>query len=534
VNDAPGAADQSVTTEEDTAQAIALGATDAEGGSLTYAIATGPTHGTLSGSAPTVTYTPASNYTGPDSFTFKANDGTIDSNVATVAITVTAVNDAPVATNGTLTTLEETPAGGTLGATDVDGDPLTYAIVANGTKGVATMTNAATGAFTYTPNANANGTDSVTFRAHDAALDSNTATVAITITAVNQAPVATSDSYTTNEDTPLTVPVAGVLTNDSDLDGDTLHAVLVSSTAHGALALNANGSFTYTPAANYNGPDSFSYGANDSALNSNVATVSITVVPVNSPPVAVNDSYTTTQNTAVTIAAPGVLANDSDVDSAALTAIKVTNPAHGTVTVNANGSIVYTPTASYSGPDSFTYQVNDGSLNSSIATVTIAVNCPCTIWPMSATPAQIATDTAAVELGVRFRSDVSGTITGLRFYKGTGNTGTHVAHLWTNAGVLLATATFTGETATGWQTVNFAAPVAIAANTTYVASYHTNKGRYAASHPFFASAGVDSAPLHALQDGVDGSNGVYVYGAIAFPNQTFDTSNYWVDVIFKP
>src|SRR5207249_4661285 len=138
-----------------------------------------------------------------------------------------------------------------------------------------------------------------------------------------------------------------------------------------------------------------------------------------------------------------------------------------------------------------------------------------------------------VELGVRVRSDISGSITGLRFYKGATNTGTHVAHLWTNAGVLLDTATFTGETASGWQTVNFATPVPITANTTYVASYHTDAGNYADSTPFFASAGVDSAPLHALRSGVDGSNCVYLYGASGFPSQTWNTSNYWVDVIFK-
>ena len=159
--------------------------------------------------------------------------------------------------------------------------------------------------------------------------------------------------------------------------------------------------------------------------------------------------------------------------------------------------------------------------------------CPCTIWPTSATPAGSANDPNAVELGVRLRSDVSGSITGLRFYKGAANTGIHVANLWTNAGVLLATATFTGETASGWQTVNFPTPVPITANTTYVASYHTNAGQYAYSSLFFASAGVDSAPLHALRTNVDGSNGVYLYGASGFPSETYNSTNYWVDVVFK-
>ncbi len=157
------------------------------------------------------------------------------------------------------------------------------------------------------------------------------------------------------------------------------------------------------------------------------------------------------------------------------------------------------------------------------------------IWDSSATPATPShNDIQAVELGVRFRSDVSGSITGLRFYKGSANTGTHVGHLWTNTGVLLATATFANETASGWQQVDLNQPVTINANTTYVASYHTNVGRYAVTRPFFAGTGVDNPPLHALMDGFDGRNGVYVYGASAFPSQTYQSTNYWVDVVFAP
>src|SRR6185295_10564767 len=131
------------------------------------------------------TYAPAANANGADIITFTAHDGALDSNVASVTITITAVDDAPVAANGTLTTMEDTPASGTLVATDVDGDPLTYAIVTNGTKGTATITNPTTGAFTYTPAANANGPDSITFTARDASLTSNVATVTITIAGVN-------------------------------------------------------------------------------------------------------------------------------------------------------------------------------------------------------------------------------------------------------------------------------------------------------------------------------------------------------------
>jgi hypothetical protein len=162
------------------------------------------------------------------------------------------------------------------------------------------------------------------------------------------------------------------------------------------------------------------------------------------------------------------------------------------------------------------------------------ITCPCTIWNASATPSRIETgDSSAVELGVRFRADTSGTITGVRYYKGATNTGTHVGNLWSNSGALLATATFSGESASGWQQVNFPAPVNITANTTYVASYHTNTGNYGVNAAAFATAGVDNAPLHALATGVDGANGVYLYGGSAFPTQTFNATNYWVDVVYN-
>jgi hypothetical protein len=145
-----------------------------------------------------------------------------------------------------------------------------------------------------------------------------------------------------------------------------------------------------------------------------------------------------------------------------------------------------------------------------------------------------ANDPSAVELGVKFRVDVAGSVAGVRFYKGSTNTGTHVGKLWRLDGTLLASATFAGETASGWQQVTFPSPVPVAAGTTYVASYHTNAGHYAYSGGYFASAGVDSPPLHALRDGAAGGDGVYQYGGGGFPTQTYQSANYWVDVVFQP
>src|SRR6185295_18562180 len=189
--------------------------------------------------------------------------------------------------------------------------------------------------------------DSFTYQANDGALNSGIATVNITITGVNDAPVAVNDSYTTAEDTQLTVTAAGVLANDSDVDGDTLSAILVSQPTHGALTLNTNGGFIYLPATNYNGADSFTYQANDGALDSGIATVSITITGVNDAPVAVNDSYTTAEDTLLTVAAAGVLANDTDVDGDALTAILVSQPTHGVLTLNSNGGFNYLPATNY-------------------------------------------------------------------------------------------------------------------------------------------------------------------------------------------
>ena len=171
----------------------------------------------------------------------------------------------------------------------------------------------------------------------------------------------------------LTVPAPGVLANDSDPDGDPLTAVLVTGPSHGSLTLNANGSFSYTPAADFAGSDSFTYRASDGTLTSNVATVTISVTAANDTPAGAADAYTTAEDTVLTVPAPGVLGNDSDPDGDPLTAVLVTGPSHGSLTLNANGSFSYTPAADFAGSDSFSYRASDGTVSSSPATVTITV-----------------------------------------------------------------------------------------------------------------------------------------------------------------
>ena len=181
---------------------------------------------------------------------------------------------------------------------------------------------------------------------------------------------------------------------------------------------------------------------------------------------------------------------------------------------------------------------DSGNLEVPNGGITLAVgptNCPCTIWPSTAVPSLVDVGPDdPVELGVSFKSDFNGYITGIRFYKSAANTGTHVGNLWDSAGNLLATATFTGETDSGWQEVDFPNPVPVNANALYVASYHAPSGHYSVDGDYFASSGVDNAPLHAPPNGSGTPNGPYGYSSTSvFPTSTYNSANYWVDVVFN-
>ena len=206
------------------------------------------------------------------------------------------------------------------------------------------------------------------------------------------------------------------------------------------------------------------------------------------------------------------------------------------------GSWSYTWTPNVIGSFTLRSRATDDSANievpnagSSVVTVN-PPDCPCTDWNSSTTPSQIdGADVHAGEYGVRFRADYDGYITGVRFYKAATNTGTHIGHLWSNSGTLLGTATFTNETSSGWQQVTFGSPVAITANTTYVASYFAPSGHYSDTAGYFATTGADAPPLHFLANGIDGPNGIYSYSASpTFPTSTFNATNYWVDVTYIP
>ena len=381
-NNAPVAVDDAYTTNEDmqlivSAPGVLANDTDAELDTLTAALVTGPAHGTLIfGADGGFTYTPELNYFGGDSFTYQVSDGALDSNIATVTLTVNAVNDAPDAQDDAFTTDEDTvltvPMPGVL-ANDTDIDSTLTAVVATGPANGTLVFNA-DGSFTYTPNLNFNGSDSFTYRASDApGSESNLATVLLTVNAVNDAPVAVNDAYTTDEDTVLTVLVPGVLANDTDVDSAALTAVVATGPANGTLVLNADGSFTYTSNLNFNGSDSFTYRASDApGSESNLATVLLTVNAVNDAPDAQDDTYTVLEDVVLMVDAPGVLGNDSDVDSA-LTAAVVDDVDHGTLSLAADGSFFYAADLNFFGTDTFIYEVSDGQGGTDTATVTITI-----------------------------------------------------------------------------------------------------------------------------------------------------------------
>ncbi|MEO8494770.1 MAG: Ig-like domain-containing protein, partial [Planctomycetota bacterium] len=361
------------------------------------------------GAGGTVTYTPPLNFNGVDTFTYTVRDngltnGASDPQTAmgTHSVTVTSANDPPSAVNDAFAANEDAvlqvQGRGVLG-NDFDIDlPANTLTVSNAgqlqSDQGAVVTLNANGTFTYDPTAAANIqalrdgeplVDRFRYRAFDGTVQSNEATVNITVVGVNDAPQAVDDTFSVTQGSQLTVGIAGsILLNDTDAEEPedpanpfigSLTAVRISGPSNGTLNLNSNGTFTYTPAPNFNGADTFVYRASDGAANSNAATVTINVGAVNSPPNAGPDSYSTANATTLSVnAALGVLRNDTDEQPATLTARRETGPANGTLVLNANGSFAYTPNSGFTGTDRFTYRaIDNGGLQSAPATVSITV-----------------------------------------------------------------------------------------------------------------------------------------------------------------
>ncbi|WP_139838221.1 FecR family protein, partial [Roseovarius gaetbuli] len=340
--------DDSVTNGEDATIVVSVLANDT-GDSLTLVSATDGSNGTttLNGDG-TITYTPDQNFSGVDRFTYTVSDGQ-DVDTAEVTVNVTPVNDAPVAQDDSAVTAEDTSVQiAVLGNdSDVDGDALSVT-QATAQHGSVQINN--DGTLSYTPDADFNGTDTISYTVSDGQ-DVDTAEVTVNVGAVNDAPVAQDDSAVTAEDTSVQIAVLG---NDSDVDGDAL-SVTQATAQHGSVQINNDGTLSYTPDADFNGTDTISYTVSD-GQDVDTAEVTVNVGAVNDAPVAQDDSAVTAEDTSVQIA---VLGNDSDVDGDALSVTQATAQ-HGSVQINNDGTLSYTPDADFNGTDTISYTVSDG------------------------------------------------------------------------------------------------------------------------------------------------------------------------------
>ncbi len=352
VNDAPVCPGDSTTGNEDSPVMGSVTCADVDGDPLTYSTVNSPTHGSvLVDPGGSFIYAPHTNFNGTDTFTYLANDGQADSNAATVSITVAPVNDAPACVAEAQSGNEDTVLGGGVSCTDVDGDPLTYAVVTDGSHGSAVFGSDAS--YTYTPIANFNGSDSFTFQANDGLVDSNTATATIMVAAVNDPPVCAAGSTTTPEDIAAVVSLTC-----TDVDGapPTVFA-LDGLPSHGTAILGLGGSVTYTPTANFNGTDTFTFTAADAQSVSDPATFTITVSPVNDPPVCPAQTIDVRKDTPRSDA---VACTDVDGDPLQYTALG--NPSNAQVfTLQSNGAVDYTPKGGFVGFDPFSIQASDGT-----------------------------------------------------------------------------------------------------------------------------------------------------------------------------
>ena len=371
----PTAVDDSFSTDQDVAFDGDLAANDEaspDGGNV-WSLISGPANGTVvineDGS---FTYTPDEGFSGTDSFFYRVADADGDDSTATATITVNSTNTDPEAVDdGPLSTDEDTPLTGidVLGNdTDADGDPLT---VTSATSPDGTVTINPDGSLDFTPNADFNGPTTIQYTIDDGNGGSDTATVTINVAPVNDAPVAEDDTGATQEDVPVTFTAAELLANDSDVDGDALTITAVGPSTNGTAVLNADGSVTFTPTTDFNGTASFVYSVEDGQGGSDTATVTITIPPANDAPIAVDDGpLSTNEDTPLT--GIDVLGNDTDADGDPLTVTSATSP-DGTVTINPDGSLDFTPNADFNGPTTIQYTIDDGNGGSDTATVTINV-----------------------------------------------------------------------------------------------------------------------------------------------------------------
>ncbi|MET3332220.1 MULTISPECIES: DUF4082 domain-containing protein [Bradyrhizobium] len=453
----------------------------------------------------TVTFTPTTGYAGAGSFTYTIRDTSGQTGTGQVSLKVNypasaqslfGTNDAPSVPNG--------------------GDTSPIEV---GVKFTASVNGTITGLRFYKGSSNTGP--------HIADLWSSTGTLLATATFTGET---ASGWQQVNFSTPVAITAGTTYVASYHTNGNYsgTQNYFTTSLANGQLTAPAGSNGVYAYGSGSAFPTNTFKSSNywvDVVFNGSAAT--------SAPQANADSGFTVSQNGVLNIAASTLLANDTNASGLAFSLTSVSNAANGSVSYNSqNQTLTFTPTAGYAGAASFSYTITDTSGQSGSGQVSLKVNYPASAQSLFGTSDAPSVpnsgDSSPVEVGVKFTASVNGTITGLRFYKGSLNTGSHIADLWSSTGTLLATATFTGETASGWQQVNFSSPVAITAGTTYVASYHTN-GNYSGTQNYFATSltnGQLTAPA--------GSNGVYIYGAgSAFPTNSFKSSNYWVDVVFN-
>ncbi|MEM7596474.1 MAG: Ig-like domain-containing protein [Pseudomonadota bacterium] len=391
VNDVPVATNLETSTSEDTDldATVAGQATDDDGDTLTFSVVageeSGPQNGTVNMATDgSFTYTPDEDFTGQDSFTYQVDDGNGGLTTATVNITIEAENDAPVADNVAVSTDEDSALDGSVAgaASDVDGDDLTFALVEGEGFGPSngTVTMGGDGSFTYTPEDDFNGQDSFTYQVDDGNGGTTTAIVTVTVDPANDDPLANDVDVSVDEDDAIE---GSLVEETSDIDGDDLTFSLVTGEEEGPfngdVVVNADGSYTYTPDADFNGEDSFTYQVDDGNGGITIASVTVTVDPVNDDPEANDVEVSVDEDNTL----EGTLAEEAfDLDGDDLTFAVVvgdgeeviTGPFNGDVSVNEDGTYSYTPGENFNGTDSFTYVVDDGNGGTATGTVSITVN----------------------------------------------------------------------------------------------------------------------------------------------------------------
>ncbi|MFD1726684.1 DUF4082 domain-containing protein [Rhizobium viscosum] len=522
-NTAPVAAnDNGYTTYSNTALSIAAASllandTDADGDPLSITGASGGVNGTVTFNSQTntVTFTPNSGYTGVASFTYSIADGHGGTSSATVNLTV---NSQPG--GGTTTSLFT--GADTSGVTAAN-DPNAVEL---GVKFIASANGQITG-LTYYKSAQDTGT-------HVGSLWTASGQLLGQATFINET---ASGWQTVSFSQPINITAGTTYVASYHSNG------FYSATANYFTTDHTSGALT-APASSVSGGNGvYAYGSGSlfptSSYNASNYWVDVLYKQgaQNTAPVAANDSgFTTNTGTPLTIQASALTANDSDADGNTISITGVSGAVNGTVSFDAQAqTVTFTPTSGYSGPASFSYAIADGQGGTASAEVSLAVNNPAAgpeqnLFAANATPSVVSVaDNQPVNLGMKFQADTAGWITSIRFYKGADNTGPHSGYLWTASGTLLGSVTFNNETASGWQTAQLSQQIAITADTTYVVSYSTN-GNYSATGNYFASD-VTNGDLKAPA----GNNGVYAYGSGGlFPTSSYNSTNYYVDVGFKP